>query len=68
MLRMLIILHVAAFLAALMLGLYVTGAVGYVLIVAGVAAVIGISGGLAAYFHYRRGKIYEKRGKSGPDD
>ncbi len=36
--------------------------------VLGILAVMLISGSLTAYFWYLRGKVYEERGQSGPDD
>jgi|GEM_PF-4707271 len=39
-----------------------------VLLVGGATMLICTSGGLASYFNYKRGKIYAKRGQSGPDD
>ncbi len=37
------------------------------LLVTAVTLAIVVSGGLTAYFYYKRGQVYEKRGESGPD-
>ncbi|GJL93360.1 hypothetical protein [Hyphococcus sp.] len=38
------------------------------LMVLGFLTVVIVSGSLSAYLWYKRGKVYEERGESGPDD
>ncbi len=39
-----------------------------VIAILGALTVMIVSGSLSAYLWYKRGKIYEERGQSGPDD
>lgn len=65
--RLLITIHVVVLIGVFLMALIMVDNKGMVLAIGAGAIFIAISGGLSAYFYYKRGKVYEKRGKSGPD-
>ena len=65
--RTFLILNLIVFAAALLAALILVGDAQSGLFVFGVVLLILVSGSLSAWLWFKRGKIYEERGESGPD-
>ncbi len=65
--RTFLIINVIGFAAALLAALILVGDVQSGLFVLGVVLLVLVSGSLSAWLWFKRGKIYEERGESGPD-
>lgn len=65
--RTFLITNIIVFAAALLAALILVGDAQSGLFVFGVVLLILVSGSLSAWLWFKRGKIYEERGESGPD-
>ena len=65
--RTFLIINIIVFAAALLAALILVGDAQSGLFVFGVVLLILVSGSLSAWLWFKRGKIYEERGESGPD-
>lgn len=62
-----LIINVIALIAATMAAVILIGDLGSGLFIIGIVTLMLVSGSLSAWLWYKRGKIYEERGESGPD-
>jgi len=65
--RTFLIINVIGFAAALLAALILVSDAQWRQIIIGVVLLILVSGSLSAWLWFKRGKIYEERGESGPD-